>query len=182
MEWLWARGTSRLIGAPCQNWTRWSATRGPWTIACKVAKCVAVIASHRRWGFVWILTDIHQIQVHQIRSWRCGWTIGKMGQSHGGIGRGEWMVKLLRVLWGSVTISDLALIYFSFTLWRGFWGVTYVADTCLLIIRPGGSHMTPPVSYWLDHITTHRWLPPSTLLWLSTRSCTCTFLLFYLGI
>ena len=54
--------------------------------------------------------------------------------------------------------------------WHGLWGVTYVADTCLLTIHPGGSHMTPPVFCWLDHITTHRWLPPSMLLWLSTRS------------
>ena len=69
----------------------------------------------------------------------------------------------------TVMISDLALFKFLFTIWRGFWGVTYVADTCLLTICPGGSHMTPPVSYWLDHITTHRWLPPSMLLWLSTR-------------
>ena len=70
----------------------------------------------------------------------------------------------------NVTISDLAIFNFLFTIRRGFWGVTYVADTCLLTIRPGGSHMTPPVFYWLDHITPHRWLPPSTLLWLSTRS------------
>ena len=69
-----------------------------------------------------------------------------------------------------VTISDLAIFNFLCTIRRGLWSVTYVADTCLLTIRPGGSHKTPPVSYWLDHITTHRWLPPSTLLWLSTRS------------
>ena len=105
MEWLRARGTSRLIGAPCRNWTRWSVTRGPWTMACKVAKCIAVIASHRRWGFAWIPADIHQIQVHRIRSRRCGCTIGKMGQSCGGIGRGEWMVKLPRVLWGSLPVT-----------------------------------------------------------------------------
>ena len=67
-----------------------------------------------------------------------------------------------------VTISDLAVFNFLFTIQRGFWGVTYVADTCLLMIFPGGSHATPPVSYWLEHLTTHRWLPPSTLLWLST--------------
>ena len=35
--------------------------------------------------------------------------------------------------------------------------------------------MTPPVSFLLDHITTHRWLPPSTLLWLSTRSLLFVF-------
>ena len=74
------------------------------------------------------------------------------------------------MIWPCVTISDLAIFNFPFTIWRGFWGVTYVADTCLLMIHPGGSHMTPPVSYWLDHLTTHRWLPPSMLLWLSTRS------------
>ena len=68
------------------------------------------------------------------------------------------------------------LISFS-TIWRGFWGVAYVADTYLLIIRPGGSHMTPPVSYWLDHITTHRWLPPRTLLWLSTGRLYVYFLI-----
>ena len=76
-----------------------------------------------------------------------------------------------------VTISDLAIFNFLFTIRRGFWGVTYVADTCLLMIHPGGSHMTPPVSCWLDHITTLRWLPPSTLLWLSTRSSYVYFLI-----
>ena len=69
-----------------------------------------------------------------------------------------------------VTISNLAIFNFPFTIQRGLWGVAYMADTCLLIIHPGGSCMTPPVPYWLDHITTHRWIPPSTLLWLSTRS------------
>ena len=67
--------------------------------------------------------------------------------------------------------SDLAIFnFFSVMIQCVWWGVTYMADTCLLTIHPGGSYMTPPVSFLLDHITTNKWLPPSMLLWLSTRS------------
>ena len=95
-----------------------------------------------------------------------------------GAGIMQWDIlsRMWQILTWSVTISDLAIFNFPFTIRRGLWGVTYVADTWLLMIRPGGSHMTPPVSYWLDHITSHRWLPPSTLLWLSTRRIYVYFL------
>ena len=58
------------------------------------------------------------------------------------------VVYCMDYVWPTVTISDLAVFnfFFSFTIRRGFQGVTYMADTCLLTIRPGGSHMTPPVS------------------------------------
>ena len=70
----------------------------------------------------------------------------------------------------------LSHIKFSFlTIWCVLWGGSHMTDTCLLIIHPGGSHMTPPVPLSLVHITTHRWLPPSTLLWLSTRSLLFVF-------
>ena len=69
--------------------------------------------------------------------------------------------QLSKFMCAGVTTSDLAIFNFLFTIRCGFWGVTYVADTCLLTIHPGGSHMTPPVFYWLDHITPHRRLPPS---------------------
>ena len=46
-----------------------------------------------------------------------------------------------------VTISDLAIFNFFPYYMTWLQGVTYVADTCLLTIRPGGSHMTPPVFY-----------------------------------
>ena len=34
--------------------------------------------------------------------------------------------------------------------------VSYSADTCSLMIRPGGSHMMPPVPLLLVHIITYK--------------------------
>ena len=73
-----------------------------------------------------------------IRTWLGYWVEEFVGPFLGQIG-----IYLL-IAW-CVTISDLAIFNFLFTIRRGFRGVTYVADTCLLTIRPGGSHMTPPV-------------------------------------